>query len=36
MAQLVKAKTLVRKLGGVEQAKEMVDALAKILDWLPY
>jgi hypothetical protein len=31
VAQLVKAKVLVEKLGGVEQAKKMVDALAKIL-----
>ena len=31
VAQLVKAKTLVEKLGGVEQARKMVDALAKIL-----
>lgn len=32
VAQLVKAKTLVKKLGGVEQARKMIDALAKILD----
>ena len=32
VAQLVKAKAMVEKLGGVEQAKKMVDALAKILD----
>jgi hypothetical protein len=32
VAQLVKAKTLVEKLGGVDQARKMVDALAKILD----
>ena len=32
VAQLVKAKKLVGQLGGVEQAKKMVDALAQILD----
>jgi geranylgeranyl pyrophosphate synthase len=32
VAQLVKAKQLVRKLGGIDQAKKMIDALAKILD----
>jgi hypothetical protein len=32
VAQLVKANKLVRKLGGIEQAKKMIDALAKILD----
>ena len=32
VAQLVKAKQLVSKLGGVEQARKMIDALAKILD----
>lgn len=32
VAQLVKAKKLVHKLGGIEQAKKMIDALAKILD----
>jgi hypothetical protein len=31
VAQLVKAKALVEKLGGVDQAKKMVDVLAKIL-----
>jgi hypothetical protein len=32
VAQLVKAKKLVGQLGGVEQAKKMIDALARILD----
>ena len=32
VAQLVKAKKLVGQLGGVEQAKKVIDALAKILD----
>ena len=32
IAQLVKAKKLVRKLGGIDQAKKMIDALSKILD----
>jgi hypothetical protein len=32
IAQLVKAKKLVRKLGGVDEAKKMIDALSKILD----
>src|SRR5262245_12181975 len=31
VAQLVKAKVLVEKLGGVKHAKKMIDALAKIL-----
>ena len=31
VAQLVKAKALVEKLGGIDQAKKAVDALAKIL-----
>lgn len=32
VAQLVKAKKLVDKLGGVGPAKKMIDALAKLLD----
>ena len=32
VAQLVNAKKLVSKLGGVDQARKIIDALAKILD----
>lgn len=32
VAQLVKAKKVVAQLGGVEQARKMIDALARILD----
>ena len=31
VAQLVKGKKLVAQLGGIEQAKQVIDALAKIL-----
>jgi len=32
IAQLVKAKKVIRRLGGIDQAKKMIDALSKILD----
>ena len=32
VAQLVKAKKVVDQLGGIDEAKKMIDALARILD----
>jgi hypothetical protein len=32
MAKLVQAKSLVREMGGIKQAQEALDALAKLLD----